>query len=292
MPSHWTYESCDSASGLEQGDILQPTAALNELFERVHPHFRSDKYLGFLIATQSCDLVIRGAAPKAAYISLTPIRPITQVLPKLISEATTAVSPRRFLSSKRREARQLLERLVNQNEQAMGLYFLYPDVDAGIAEAAVAFLRVTVAFRAEHYEILRAARVGRLKPDFRAKLGWLVGNLYVRPATPDWADAPKGPETIDANITRWLSEVDWVDDEIVKEIEAYGWEIGEASATTLEYFRPKSRLERALAEIEVELRRVESGYPNDAPYPDEKLKKLQNRLRNSGRFKKLFEQLP
>jgi len=52
----------------------------------------------------------------------------------------------------------------------------------------VALLQVSIALRAhEHYDTLRLARCGRLTPEFRARLGWLIGNLYSRVATEDIA---------------------------------------------------------------------------------------------------------
>ncbi len=43
-----------------------------------------------------------------------------------------------------------------------------------------------MAFRSDHYELMRDARCGRLQSEFANKLGWLVGNLYSRVGTPDW----------------------------------------------------------------------------------------------------------
>jgi hypothetical protein len=89
MPTHWTYAPCVSTAELEQGDILRPTQRLRAIFSEVHPHFQDDKYLGFLISTQSCDLVRRHDAPKASYINLAAIRPLSQVLHKVLSHVTT-----------------------------------------------------------------------------------------------------------------------------------------------------------------------------------------------------------
>lgn len=164
MVAHWTYEHPDSSAGLEQGDILAPTNSLRTIFGSVHPHFNQDKYLGFLVATQSCDLVVRGNNPKASYINLAAIRPLSQIIAKILAEVTEPAAEGTFRTSSRAEVRRLLERLFNQNEQAIGLFFLYPDADAGIGEEAIAFLRVTIALRASHYDILRQARVGRLTP--------------------------------------------------------------------------------------------------------------------------------
>src|SRR5262245_38488019 len=116
MPGHWTYEGFATNSELEQGDILYPTDALKLVFADVHPHFRDDKYLAFLIATQSCDLVRRRDAPKASYVNLAAIRPLSQVIRKVVSYAADPVAPGTFRSSRKQEVRQLLQRLFNQNE--------------------------------------------------------------------------------------------------------------------------------------------------------------------------------
>jgi hypothetical protein len=281
MAPHWTYEGCDAAAALEQGDILQPTEALNALIARIHPHFRNDKYLGYLVATQSCDLVVRRSTPKTPYITVAVIRPLSQVLQKLVECAARPVSPGRFRSSDKGEFKRLLERLVNQNEQGIGLFFLFTDDVARIAEPAVAFLRVTIAFRAEHYDVLREARSGRLTPEFRAKLGWLIGNLYGRPATPDWADHQESD--IDRLLRQCVNEINWVDDEIIDEVAAWGFEIGDATNDSLEHLRPPSRLERAISEAQIELLKVEPQFSADS------LRKFMNRLRNNGKLKKLLK---
>ena len=43
-------------------------------------------------------------------------------------------------------------------EQKLGLFYLFPDGEIGIGENAVAFLRISVAFRAEHYNLMTRAR--------------------------------------------------------------------------------------------------------------------------------------
>lgn len=283
MPCHWTYEALAHDTDLEQGDILQPTAALRALLKEIHPHFGDDKYLAYIITTQSCDLVRRRDAPKAAYISIATVRPLSQVIPKIVAHVARPVRPGLFRSSKKGDARRLLERILNQNEQAIGLFFLYPDVDnAGIAEPAVAFLRVSIALRAEHYDVLRSARVGKLAPEFRAKLGWLTGNLYVRPATPDWGDTEEGKGRFEGIIRQCLEETRWVEDEIADAAEAKGVDIGTASAADLESLRPPSRLDHAVSEVEMELRLVAPAFPSEL------IGKLRNRLRNNGKFTQLF----
>jgi hypothetical protein len=284
MPAHWTYAPFEATADLEQGDILRPTDALQTVFSEVHPHFRDSKYLAFLVATQSCDLVLRGRTPKAAYINLSAVRPLSHVIEKILGEVAEPAGAGIFRTSAKSEAHRLLERVINQNEQAIGLFFLHEDSDAGIAETAIAFLRVTVALRSDrHYETLKAARVGRLTPEFRAKLGWLIGNLYSRPATPDWNDKLGGKKACDSLISQYISEARWIDDEIVERAKADGIDLALASPVSLEALRPPSKIEKALTELEEELKKI---VPDFEPA---NLVKVKNRLRNSGKFIKLFK---
>ena len=170
-----------------QGDILAPAEELRSLFKEVHPHFCDDKYLAFVVTTQSCDLERRHGTCTARYINVAVVRSLSAVLFRLLDTVCERVLHEGFYSGAgRNRAHDLLERVFNQNEQKLGLFYLYPDGDIGIGEDAVAFLRVSVAFRADHYDLMCRARQGRLKPEFANKLGWLVGNLYSRVGTPDW----------------------------------------------------------------------------------------------------------
>ncbi len=291
MPAHWTYCNFAEDSDLEQGDILLPSKELKALFSQVHAHFCSEKYLGFMVASQSCDLVRRKDSPKAGYISLAVIRPLSQVLWKLVSNVAVPLGPGRFAASKKGEVKQLFERLFNQNEQAIGLFFLNQDADLGIGEPAVAMLRVTVALKSEHYALLTRSRTGRLTPEFQAKLGWLLGNLYNRPATPDWLDMPGGKEKVAQLLAQFVDccgegqigvGLTWIDDVLLKPATAAGVAIDTALLEELEQHRPRPAFERAIEEIRRELQKV-------APdLPEETREKLQKRLMNNGRFKKLF----
>ena len=54
MAVHWTYRDVGNPEmDLEQGDILFPSDELVSLFREVHPHFTQDKYLGFMVASQT-----------------------------------------------------------------------------------------------------------------------------------------------------------------------------------------------------------------------------------------------
>jgi len=283
MPTHWTYDEYSQESDLEQGDILRPTSELRELFKTVHPHFTDEKYLGFLIATQTCDLVLRKAQPKAGYISLSTIRPLSQVLTKFIAQVVTPTADGIFPSSDKEEARRFLERIFNQNEQAIGLFFLHEDADSGIGEMAVAMLRVTVTVKSEHYQSLVRSRGGRLKPQYQAKLGWLLGNLYNRPACPDWTDFEGGKDRLKEMISQYSSTgITWIDDVLIAEAKKNGITIETNNLPALEALRPKPPIDKALEEIEKEVSKV-------APDLSEETRgKIINRLKNNGKFRKLL----
>lgn len=197
MPSHWTYEAFEPDSDLMQGDVLEPTEGLQSVFRQVHPHFLDPKYTGFLLLTQSCDLVVRKKGRyNTRYLNVAVIRPLEAVLDDLLRCVCRPVVQGVYLQETKRNAYQLFERLFNQNEQALGLFYLHTDEEAGIFESSVALLKVAVTLRVEHYSVLQEARRGRLGPEFRSKLGWLVGNLYSRIGTQDWSEPPERREDL------------------------------------------------------------------------------------------------
>lgn len=292
MPTHWTYDHVAKDSDLEQGDILKPTNELRRIFTEVHPHFCNEKYLGFQITTQSCDLVRRRGAPKARYINLAVIRPLRHVLPGLLSHVIRPFAPGKFRSSQKAKAVQLLERILNQNESSIGLFFLNEDADVTIGDAAVAMLRITVAVKNDHYRELMAARTGRLAPAFQGKLGWLVGNLYNRPASPDWADHEGGEKRFRDLIDSYLgpdpgamlgaAALRWIDDILLQEAEKKKIDPVEATDEELENLRPRPVVERAVDAVLSEVSRLSSSLPPEIE------QKLRQRLKNSGPFKRLL----
>jgi len=197
-PAHFTYEGIDDPEDdLCQGDILQPSSEIRALLGEVHPHFLDDKYVAFLVLTQTCDLVRRGEKPcKSRYINLAAVRPLRDVLIPLLDKVCGAVriggelAQGFYVKDSRSRAGQLLDRVLNQNAQAEGLFYLHPDVGVRIAEPCLALLQVSIAVRAhKHYDTLRKGRSGRLTKNFQSKLGWLTGNLFSRVAT---EDLPRG----------------------------------------------------------------------------------------------------
>jgi len=293
VSTHWTYEAAPPESDLEQGDILQLTGELRALFEAVHPHFCDQKYTGFIVCSQSCDLVRRGKSlsAKAGYIALAVIRPLVQVTSKLLSEVLGQLEVGIFDEKQKPDAKQFLQRLFNQNEQALGLFFLYQDADSGIAEEAVAFLRVSVSLRSEHYGKIIAARRGRLTAEFRAKLGWLIGNLYSRPATRDWRDFAEGQQQVTRMVNEALQDRRedgqgpmWIDGEVAAAAQKENLSLKSLDANALRRFKTKPSKDKAIEEIARHVKEI-------LPDLDEGTRtKLLNRLSNSQEFAKLFRQ--
>jgi hypothetical protein len=173
---------------LAQGDILLPTEALHSALEVPHRWFTDRKYLGFVVISQTCDLVRRGRGLcKTPYIEIAVVRPFRAYILTLLKRQCEWIGDRYFPSTAREKANDLIDRIINQNEAALGICYLHPEASIGIAEGSIALLRVSIAMRAdEHYDTLIAARKGRLHPEFANKLGWLCGNLYSRVGIKDW----------------------------------------------------------------------------------------------------------
>jgi len=195
VPNHWTYTAFDPGADLFQGDIIARTEPLLKVLEEVHRHFCNEKYLAFLVTSQTCDLVLRKQSRcKTRHITLAVVRALEDVVPDLFADASTTGLDGVYRQEDKGEARDQLERILNQNEQAQGIFYLHPDADVRIAVHAVSLLRVSIALRSrEHYRLVQEARCGRLSTEYRYKLGWLTGNLFSRVDTPDWSDHEGGP---------------------------------------------------------------------------------------------------
>lgn len=284
MPTHWTYAAVTPDADLVQGDILAPTEALRAVFKEVHPHFLDPKYTGFLVTTQSCDMARRGGSCSTRYLTIAVVRQLEDVLHDFLAHVCKPVAARVYLHESKGEANRLLQRLFNQNEQALGLFYLHKDADAGIAVPSVALLRVGVTLRVDHYQILVQSRRGRLGPEFTAKLGWLVGNLYSRVGTPDWSEPQEREKQLKALIQETLDADDseagplWVRESWVRAALAKGIELAKLPRAELqaelEKHKPPTAKELV---IERAVQVVKGVIPG---VTDDQLKKINSRLNN------------
>lgn len=80
----------------------------------------------------------------------------------------------------------MVERIYNNTEP--DYFFLYKEPEYQFDESMVAYLKVSIALKSDlHYDTCLEAKVMELTDEFKAKLGWLVGNIYSRVETTDWS---------------------------------------------------------------------------------------------------------
>lgn len=261
MPSHWTYDDVVAGGDLMQGDIISRSSDIVSLLKEVYPYFCDERYIGFLVTTQSCDLVRRsGKLCKAQYISLAVVRELRPLLPELLADICGSGIPGVYKKESRYLAEQLLVKIINQNEQSRGIFYLHQDADIGIGAPSIALLRVTFSLRRKHYDILVNSRSGRVRGEFANKLGWLSGNLFSRVATPDWDDQENDGEASRKqakSLLRLVSETDdqnWVSEEWIREAQRKSVDLTDLAPQTAH-----SQLEKhaPLEPIEVVLQRME-----------------------------------
>lgn len=186
---HFTYKQDMDREFLCQGDILEITDGLRAVLGEVHPYFLHKHYRYFMVLSQSCDLVRRdGKTCKTPYITLAAVRSYSSFLKKMLISGKLVEEASGFLlmDEKRKErAYQLIERVYNNTEPEY--FFLYKEDALEFPESMVAYLKVSIALKSkEHYEKCLSAKKLELADEFKAKLGWLVGNMYSRVGTADW----------------------------------------------------------------------------------------------------------
>lgn len=210
-----------SGKHLQQGDILNKTNSVKNILEDVHPHYLDKSYTHFIVLSQTCDLVRRnGVNCKARYITLGVVRPLSLVIEREIGKYQDDFDKAAMVckNSDRSKLHQLLERLFNNNETEY--FYIEPQPEIGLVDPSCAFLRLSISIRAyQHYDKCLEARFISLSEGFRAKLGWMLGNVYSRVGTEDWVPGTLSPKEFSAKIKDNLeSSCQWVDDEKLKAI--------------------------------------------------------------------------
>jgi hypothetical protein len=201
MSLHWTYrEPSAGGADLEQGDIIWRNPDLLAVLKTYHSYFCDNRYTGFAVISQTCDLVRRSKNPcNAKYIALAVIRELDALMPDFLAEVCGTKVSGIYDIDRRPMAVSGLSKIINQNDQGNGFFYLHPVTISGreqlvLATRSLALLRVSISLRREHYDLLLKSRVLGLAPSYAAKLGWLVGNLYSRVPTPDWEDQECKPD--------------------------------------------------------------------------------------------------
>lgn len=285
---HWTYEPHKREDDLRQGDILEPSKTLLALFEDVHPHFINSKYRGFLVLSQTCDLVRRkqkGRICDATHTSLSVIRSLQDIISDSLKDRFGYLAPGIYNGGMKNTVENLAERLVNQNEEKLGLFYLHPDLDSGISFPSVAILRVSISVKAMQYEKLLGARVGRLSKEFQPKLGWMVGNLYSRVGVTDWKETPKQDYDEKQLISELLSfnrdEPLWLDTKIYSKLLRSRPDFMQLSQSEQDKLI-KELLPLPPKEKVIEI--IATTISNTAKIKDEHLETIKHKLKNDDQF--------
>lgn len=186
---HFTYNPDPDMQSLCQGDILEITEELTTVLKEVHPYFLNKQYKYFMVLSQSCDLVRRnGKNCKTPYITLAAVRKYEDFLTRTLIKGKYAENANGLLlmdEKNKERAYQLIERVYNNTEPEY--FFLYKEDAFSFQDSMIAYLKVSIALKSdEHYDQCLKAKKIELADEFKAKLGWLVGNMYSRVGTADW----------------------------------------------------------------------------------------------------------
>lgn len=203
------------ASELRQGDILERNAILADAIGQAHQYYATaEGYDYFVILTPTCDLVRRNGGCRSRYITLAAVRPLSIVIERQLTNYKKSVrAPGLYCSlEKRPQAEQFLMRLLHNTEE--GYLFLPGELFPDDLDRC-AFLMLSIAIRAEHYEACLGAKVQQLQTDFSAKVGHLTADLYGQVATqaleeqvdvnPDEIIEGYKARTIDSEGVVWVS---------------------------------------------------------------------------------------
>lgn len=186
---HFTYKTEPDRTQLSQGDLLKRTDELEKVLADIHPYFLNEQYKYFIVLTQSCDLVRRDNSNcKSPYITIAAVREMERFFVNhAVNKKWAKEIKGNFLLNEREKANaySFLERLYNNT--ADDYFFLYEEPRLELNESMIATLKVSVALKSVlHYDVCLNAKMLELTEEFKAKLGWLVGNIYSRVGTTDW----------------------------------------------------------------------------------------------------------
>lgn len=225
VEKHFTYSGSLDKEHLKQGDILKKTDKLKKLLEQYHSYYASSEdYSHFQVLTQSCDLVRRGKKKNCSsqYITLAAVRSLDTVIKRIVehyADKRTNLNGDICCSDKHKD--KLRSEIASlYNNQNKNYFFLKASPEDGLTSDKCTFLYLSIAIRAkEHYDLCLDGKLLELKENFRAKLGWMVGNLYSRVGTEDYVpNATSSQESFNELIIRELERhILWIPDRLFQE---------------------------------------------------------------------------
>jgi hypothetical protein len=214
LSCHYTY--CrPEGNNLRQGDVLvkdeQLTAAIKDHFR----YYLRPDFTYFIVLSQSCDLIRRDGKPcEAQHITLAATRPLSLVLEFELRAYQDEMEKVAMVCSEKKKflLEQFYERLLNNNNPEY--FYLHEEPGLGFPESSCALLRLSISLETkQYYDICLHARIISLTEIFRAKLGWLVGNMYSRIGTEDWVPDHASQEEFRDRIKRAIDGLcPWIPD--------------------------------------------------------------------------------
>ncbi|RUR21903.1 hypothetical protein [Legionella qingyii] len=184
----YIYGSIEDNSRLRQGDIILLKGELRKKFKKffygiVKPHQK--RYI--LILSQCCDLYQDDARNcKIEHITVCVLSDFNRYLERLINECSLPLFNSRILSEDEYENLFMkLYKFINNSDPKN--YFFLPKGNL-FGDDKVAILSVNYPLRIDNYDLLLKNRIGTLSPEFKSKLGFVLGKLYSRAATRDLND--------------------------------------------------------------------------------------------------------
>lgn len=222
-PLKFIFKAPDAThfDALRQGDLLLRTTRVKEALAQAHQHYANHaEYTHFVVLTQSCDLAARdGGKFRASYITICAAKPLSAYLDKKFADVFAETSPIKIgRSPMLRGAEGILKKLISNTSDEV--FFLDAFAAPSINEPLCAFLQLSIALRAEHYDALVAAKQAEMTDIFAAKIGWMTGNLYSRVATPDLYEIdPGAAEDYERNLIQSLlrDNTEWLGTRQIKE---------------------------------------------------------------------------
>lgn len=194
MP-HFTYSIEIDTNNLHQGDLIKRTERIDAIIKEFLPHFYDDLNVCFSLVTQSCDLVRREKEDcKAKKLTFAVVRALDHTIEAEAEKYKITKMQQRFDvfdDNSQKKIEQFVERLLNNNESK---YFFYAkDIDFDLAMDHCAQLEYIFTLDSkEYYDVILEAKFVQLNESFEHKLGYLIGNNYLKIGTEDWV-----PNTLD-----------------------------------------------------------------------------------------------
>ncbi|MFU7598124.1 hypothetical protein ACM9VS_04755 [Legionella pneumophila] len=181
------YVYKDADDSLQQGDIIQLSGYLRRLFKKYYIGLPikplETRYL--MVINQTCDLVKnQERAPKTEHINLCVVSRFSNYISRLKSKFNkNQISDYCIVEEAvYQEIKNKIVRIINNSEAKE--HFFLPQTFP-FKEDMVAILSFSYPFRVKHYDLIKKNRVLSIRSDFQSKIGYLIGGLYNRIATPD-----------------------------------------------------------------------------------------------------------